>query len=86
MSNSGHQLAVADSGFPVGGVDSRGSYLLKILYVETKESGPLGRASVTPPRYANGLLHPSESVRPNGQKIHYKSTFDKRNQRNRNLF
>ena len=26
----------------VGGVDSRGSYISKILYVETKESGPLG--------------------------------------------
>ena len=25
-----------------GGVDSRGSYVLKILYVEMKESGPLG--------------------------------------------
>ena len=37
---------VADPGFPVGGcrprrggVDSRGSYVLKILYVEKKESG-----------------------------------------------
>ena len=26
----------------VGGVDSRGGYILKILHVETKESGPLG--------------------------------------------
>ena len=25
-----------------GGVDSRGSYISKILYVKTKESGPLG--------------------------------------------
>ena len=40
---------VADPGFPVGGrgprsggVDSRGSYVSKILYVKTKESGPLG--------------------------------------------
>ena len=40
---------MADSGFPVaggvdlvGGVDSRGSYIVKILYVEMKESGPLG--------------------------------------------
>ena len=44
-------IAVADPGFPVGGdVDSRGGYVLKILYVETKESGPLGgRAPGTPP-------------------------------------
>ena len=37
-------IAVADPGFPVGGggVDSRGSYVSKILYVKTKESGPLG--------------------------------------------
>ena len=36
-------------------VDSRGSYVLKILYVETKESGPLGgRELGTPPRSANG--------------------------------
>ena len=40
--------AVADPAFSVrgvdlmGGVDSRGDYVLKILYVETKESGPLG--------------------------------------------
>ena len=40
---------VADPGFPVGGVDligggadSQGGYILKILYVEMKESGPLG--------------------------------------------
>ena len=34
-------LSVADPGFPVGGVDSRGGYVSKILLVETKESGPL---------------------------------------------
>ena len=41
--------AVADPGFPVGGLeprkggmDSRGGYVSKILYVKTKESGPLG--------------------------------------------
>ena len=42
--------AVADPGFPVGGgvdlvgggVDSRRGYVLKILYVKTKELGPLG--------------------------------------------
>ena len=34
--------SVADPGFPVGGVDSQGSYISKILYVKTKESGPLG--------------------------------------------
>ena len=41
---------VADPGFPVGGgvdlvgggVDSRGGYVSKILYVKTKELGPLG--------------------------------------------
>ena len=51
-----------DPGFPVGGVDlvggsvdSRGGYVSKILYVKTKESGPLGggRAPGTPPRSAN---------------------------------
>ena len=49
--------SVPDPGFPVGGrgprkrgVDSRGSYVSKILYVKTKESGPLGgRAPGTPP-------------------------------------
>ena len=42
-------ITVADPGFPVGGrgphrgdVDSRGGYISKILYVKTKESGPLG--------------------------------------------
>ena len=42
--------SVADPGFPVGGgvdlvggaVDPRGSYILKILHVKTKESGPAG--------------------------------------------
>ena len=39
---------MADPGFPVGGVelmggmDSRGDYVSKILYVEMKESRPLG--------------------------------------------
>ena len=35
-------MAMADPGFPVGGgggVDSRGGYVSKFLYVETKESG-----------------------------------------------
>ena len=50
--------AVADPGFPVGGrgprrggVDPRGGYITKILYVKTKESGPVGggRAPGTPP-------------------------------------
>ena len=53
---------VADPEFPVGGgvdlvgggVDSRGGYVLKILYVKTKEFGPLGgaragRAPLDPP-------------------------------------
>ena len=49
---------MADPGFPVGGrgpptgggVDSRGGYVSKILYVKTKELGPLGgaRAGRTP--------------------------------------
>ena len=40
---------VADPGFPMGGVDlvggavdPRGGYVLKILHVKTKESGPVG--------------------------------------------
>ena len=32
-----------------GGVDSRGSYVSKILYVKTKELGPLGGAPGAPP-------------------------------------
>ena len=54
---------MADPGFPVGGgvdlvgggVDSRGSYVLKILYVKTKELGPLGGARA-PPRSANAII------------------------------
>ena len=35
-------------------IDSRDGYISKILYVETKESGPLGeRVLGTPPRSAN---------------------------------
>ena len=34
-----------------GDMDSRGSYISKILYVKTKELGPLG--GVHPPRSAN---------------------------------
>ena len=41
--------SVADPGFPIGGrgprrggVDSRGGYVSKILYVKTKESGSVG--------------------------------------------
>ena len=38
---------MVDPGFPIGSVDimggdSQGGYVSKILYVETKESGPLG--------------------------------------------
>ena len=46
-----------------GGVDSRGGYISKILYVKMKESGPLGggggegRAPGTPPRSANVMSH-----------------------------
>ena len=40
-----------------GGVDSRGGYVLKILYVKMKELGPLGgRAPGAPPRSANVLV------------------------------
>ena len=50
-------ISVADPGFPVGGrgprrggVDSRGSYVSKNLYVKMRESGPLGgRAPDMPP-------------------------------------
>ena len=39
-----------------GGVDSRDGYVSKILYVEMKESGPLGgRAPGMPPRSANEM-------------------------------
>ena len=37
-----------------GGVDSRGSYVSKILYVKTKELGPLG-GRARPPRSANEM-------------------------------
>ena len=57
--------AVANSGFPVlggvdlvgrGGVDTRGGYVSKMLYVETTESGALGgRAPGMPPRSANRM-------------------------------
>ena len=49
---------MADPGFPVwGGINSRGSYILKILYVETKESGPLGgHAPGKPPRSTNDIF------------------------------
>ena len=37
-----------------GGIDSRGGYILTILYVETKESGPLGgHAPSSPHRSTN---------------------------------
>ena len=41
----------------VGGVDSQGGYVSKILYVETKESGPLGEGGCAPAR----LLDPPMS-------------------------
>ena len=52
---------MAGPGFPVGGhqpqsVGSLGSYVLKILYVETKESGPLGgRAHPQDPPMSNAM-------------------------------
>ena len=40
----------------VGGVvDSRGGYVSKILYVKTKELGPLGGRTGRPPRSAIAL-------------------------------
>ena len=58
-----HLHSVADPGFPVGGtwtsqgdVDSRSGYVSKILYVKTKESGPLGGVRrARPPRSANDI-------------------------------
>ena len=40
-----------------GGVDSRGGYVSKILYVKTKELGPLGGRApgAPPPDPANGV-------------------------------
>ena len=48
----------------VGGVDSQGGYVSKILYVKTKDFGPLGgRALGTPlSRSANALGDKSVSV------------------------
>ena len=53
------QLSVADPGFSIGecrhligGVHSRGGYISKILYVETKESGPLGGVRLVQPMIA----------------------------------
>ena len=49
--------SVADPGFPVGGVDSQGGYVSKILYVETKESGPLeGGCTRHAPRSTNYVI------------------------------
>ena len=57
-------FTVVDPGFPIGGhqphrgADSQGSSVLKILYVEMKESGPLGgggHAPGTHPKFANVL-------------------------------
>ena len=41
-----------------GGVDSRGGYVSKILYVKTKELGPLGGRApgAPPPRSANAYF------------------------------
>ena len=33
----------------VGGMDSRGHYISKMLYVKTKESGPLGKRALGMP-------------------------------------
>ena len=61
--------AVADPEFPVGGIDlvggsidSWGGYVLKMLYVEMKESGPLGggvhrACPLDPPMQSNRTRH-----------------------------
>ena len=41
-SSGGSKISSRGASTSLGGADSRGSYVLKILYVETKESGPLG--------------------------------------------
>ena len=63
---------MADPGFPVGGggvdlvgggVDSRGGYVSKILYVKTKELGPLGEgARRAPPPDPPMLKHVHWSI------------------------
>ena len=57
MSSSGGSRISREGGMDLvgGGMDSRGGYVLKILYVKMKESGPLGgrapgSASVDPPK------------------------------------
>ena len=57
---------VADPGFPIGGRRPRGGgvggYVLKILYVERKESGPLGGPALgLPSRSANALYYISRN-------------------------
>ena len=48
--------AVADPGFPVGGVDLQHGRFSAKMYAKTKELGPVGgRAPGTPPRSANAL-------------------------------
>ena len=63
LDSKGVQWQIQD--FPYGvstskswGIDSRGSYISKILYLEMKESALLGEggASGTPPRSANDVV------------------------------
>ena len=44
LGSGGSRISVGGGGVDLvaGGVDSRGSYVSKILYVKTKELGPLG--------------------------------------------
>ena len=51
-----------------GGVDSRGSYVSKILYVKTKELGPLrgARAGRAPPRSANDVKNGNSAMITHG--------------------
>ena len=50
--------AVADPGFPVGGVDLRHGCFLVKMYAKTKELGPMRgrRVPGTPPRSANAMF------------------------------
>ena len=82
---------MADPGFPVGGgvdlvrgaVDPRGGYVLKILHVKTKESGPVGggRAPGAPPPLDPPMKYTQDPEGLTcGQSVHVKSqNFQKHN-------
>ena len=65
-SSGGSRISRRGAWTSQGGVDPRGGYVSKILYVETKESRPSeGCAPGTPPRSANGLTSRNGLKRPN---------------------